>query len=104
MHLSIVRRHLLLATLLSGLTLCSIAQHTRNQQRPPVGTNSQVSTRSNPAGPAPAATRPARPHHLSDSALLELVEHQTFRYFWDFAHPVSGMGRERSNRSYDYGN
>lgn len=34
---------------------------------------------------------------LSDSALLDLVQKQTFRYFWDFAHPVSGMARERSN-------
>lgn len=44
-----------------------------------------------------------RPMHLSDSALLELVQKQTFRYFWDFAHPVSGMARERSNVSYGYG-
>lgn len=34
---------------------------------------------------------------LSDSALLDLVQQQTFRYFWDFAHPVSGLSRERSN-------
>jgi hypothetical protein len=40
---------------------------------------------------------------LSDSALLDLVQKQTFRYFWDFAHPVSGMARERSNVSYGYG-
>lgn len=39
---------------------------------------------------------------LSDSALLDLVERQTFRYFWDFADPVSGMARERSNIT-DYG-
>ena len=39
----------------------------------------------------------ARPKNLSDSALLDLVQKQTFRYFWDFAHPVSGMARERSN-------
>ncbi len=38
-----------------------------------------------------------RPTNLSDSALLDLVQRQTFRYFWDFAHPVSGMARERSN-------
>ena len=35
--------------------------------------------------------------NLSDSALLDVVERQTFRYFWDFAHPVSGLARERSN-------
>ena len=39
----------------------------------------------------------ARPKNLSDSALLDLVQKQTFRYFWDFAHPVSGLARERSN-------
>lgn len=42
-------------------------------------------------------------HGLSDSALLDLVERQTFRYFWDFGHPVSGLARERSNNTFDYG-
>lgn len=46
----------------------------------------------------------ARPKDLSDSALLDLVQKQTFRYFWDFAHPVSGMARERSNEDFGYGN
>jgi hypothetical protein len=41
--------------------------------------------------------------NLSDDQLLELVQKQTFRYFWDFAHPVSGLARERSNTSFDYG-
>lgn len=41
--------------------------------------------------------------NLSDTALLTLVQKQTFRYFWDFAHPVSGMARERSNLAYGYG-
>ena len=40
---------------------------------------------------------------LSDSALLDVVQQQTFKYFWDFASPVSGMARERSNVAYDYG-
>ncbi len=40
---------------------------------------------------------------LSDSALLDVVQKQTFRYFWDFAHPVSGMARERSNTDFNYG-
>ena len=34
---------------------------------------------------------------LSDTALLELVQRQTFRYFWHGAHPVSGLALERSN-------
>ncbi|MEI9934634.1 MAG: glucoamylase family protein [Ferruginibacter sp.] len=33
---------------------------------------------------------------ISDSALLTLVQQQTFKYFWDFGHPVSGMARERN--------
>ena len=41
--------------------------------------------------------------NLTDEQLLDLVQKQTFRYFWDFAHPVSGMARERSNKSFDYG-
>ena len=45
-----------------------------------------------------------RPKNLSDTALLELVQKQTFRYFWDFGHPISGLPRERSNVAYDYGN
>jgi hypothetical protein len=44
-----------------------------------------------------------RPRNLSDEQLVDLVQRQTFKYFWDFGHPVSGMARERSNRSYDYG-
>ena len=28
---------------------------------------------------------------MSDDSLLTLLQHQTFRYFWDFAHPVSGL-------------
>lgn len=34
---------------------------------------------------------------ISDSALLDLVEQQTFKYFYDFGHPVSGMARERNS-------
>jgi len=32
---------------------------------------------------------------ISDEELLTLVQKQTFRYFYDYAHPVSGMARER---------
>lgn len=34
---------------------------------------------------------------LNDEDLLEMTQRATFRYFWDFGHPVSGMARERSN-------
>jgi len=33
---------------------------------------------------------------ISDDALLTLVEQQTFKYFWDFGHPTSGLARERN--------
>lgn len=39
---------------------------------------------------------------LDDEALLELVQKQTFRYFWDFAHPVSALARDRSGPSPGY--
>ena len=34
---------------------------------------------------------------IADNALLDLVQQQTFKYFWDYGHPVSGLARERSN-------
>jgi hypothetical protein len=34
---------------------------------------------------------------ITDEALLTKIQAQTFKYFWDFGHPVSGMARERSN-------
>lgn len=33
---------------------------------------------------------------ITDEELLTLVQQQTFKYFWDFAHPVSGLARERN--------
>lgn len=33
---------------------------------------------------------------VSDDQLLTIVQQQTFKYFWDFAHPASGMARERN--------
>ncbi|MBT2563468.1 Ig-like domain-containing protein [Pedobacter sp. ISL-68] len=33
---------------------------------------------------------------ISDDDLLTLVQKQTFKYFWDFAHPTSGLARERN--------
>ena len=38
----------------------------------------------------------------SDDDLLDLVQRQTLAYFWDFAHPASGMARERSNPAHNY--
>ncbi len=33
---------------------------------------------------------------IADNALLDLIQRQTFKYFWDFGHPVSGLARERN--------
>jgi hypothetical protein len=33
---------------------------------------------------------------ITDEELLTLVQSQTFKYFWDFGHPASGMARERN--------
>ena len=36
---------------------------------------------------------------ISEEDLLTKVQQQTFKYFWDFAEPVSGMARERNTSS-----
>jgi len=41
--------------------------------------------------------KPEAELQLTDEKLLDLVQHQTFKYFYDFAHPVSGMARERNS-------
>lgn len=33
---------------------------------------------------------------ISNNLLLDKVQQQTFKYFWDFGHPVSGLARERN--------
>ena len=38
-----------------------------------------------------------QPQQLTDTELLDLVQRNTFKYFWDFAHPISGLALERSN-------
>lgn len=37
----------------------------------------------------------ATTHILSDEEFLDMTQRATFRYFWDYAHPVSGLARER---------
>ncbi|WP_454814125.1 glucoamylase family protein [Labrys neptuniae] len=38
---------------------------------------------------------------LPDEELLEAVQRQTFRFFWEGAEPASGMARDRSTRTVD---
>lgn len=42
------------------------------------------------------------PTPLSDEQLVDLVEKQTFKYFWDYAEPNSGMARERYHPDGNY--
>lgn len=42
---------------------------------------------------------PAELAALPDDELLEAVQRQTFRYFWDAAHPDSGLARDRITRN-----
>ncbi|MBL7810411.1 MAG: T9SS type A sorting domain-containing protein [Saprospiraceae bacterium] len=52
----------------------------------------------NPAGEsAPSVVDSALCVPMTDEQLLEMTQRETFRYFWDYGHPVSGMARERSN-------
>ncbi|MFH1747189.1 MAG: glucoamylase family protein [Planctomycetota bacterium] len=44
------------------------------------------------SGPSQIAS--ARYNGFTDDQLLDWIQQQTFRYFWDFAHPVSGMARD----------
>jgi hypothetical protein len=34
-------------------------------------------------------------YEMNDDQLLTMLQEATFRYFWDYAHPVSGLARER---------
>lgn len=36
---------------------------------------------------------------INDNALLDTIQKRTFKYFWDYGHPVSGLARERSNEA-----
>jgi len=42
-----------------------------------------------------ASSNSLQPAPLSDEALLDTLQYQTFQYFWEGAEPTSGMARER---------
>ena len=37
----------------------------------------------------------ATTHEMSDEEFLDMVQRSTFRYFYDYGHPISGLSRER---------
>jgi len=43
-----------------------------------------------------SGTASSSTHELNDDELLDMVEEATFRYFWDYAYPYSGLARERT--------
>jgi len=45
---------------------------------------------------APSDTLSGRAKPMDDEDFLDMVQAYTFRYFWDFAHPESGLTRERN--------
>lgn len=63
------------------------------------GTKSAATRRVTSAAKGSRATRsstdPRTIAALPDDALLEIVQRQTFRYFWEGAHPVSGLAFDR---------
>ncbi len=50
---------------------------------------------------APSEVVSAQWNGLSDEYLLDWVQQETFRYFWDYGHPVSGLAREGLTHGYD---
>jgi hypothetical protein len=48
-----------------------------------------------PAGAAALQASPASLADLPDDDLIEVVQRQTFKFFWDGAHPVSGLALDR---------
>jgi hypothetical protein len=70
-----MKKAFVLAGLLNGIFFFSLAQADRKNKN--------------------EMTLVERPTHLSDFALLNLVEKQTFNYFWKGAEPLSGMAPER---------
>lgn len=67
----------------------------------PLGTNLSLQYRftalntANQASP-PSGSVATATYEMSDEELMDMVQEYTFRYFWDFAHPVSGLARERN--------
>ncbi|WP_222707009.1 glucoamylase family protein [Neolewinella aurantiaca] len=53
-----------------------------------VGSGGQLGT--------PSDTVTATTFEMNDSMLLDMVQAYTFRYFYDFGHPTSGLARERN--------
>src|SRR5690606_29530429 len=47
-------------------------------------------------------TEQATTEKLTDEQLVDVVQKETFKYFWDFAEPNSGLARERYHPDGNY--
>ena len=56
-----------------------------------------VSLRSGATQPPESVAVCARTRAMNDEELLTSVQEATFRYFWHYGHPVSGLARERTD-------
>ena len=84
-------------TIVSMLTWVATALTATAQPTSIVSAN--LAAKNSPLGSA--SNNPNNP--IQDSIWMDSVQKQTIKYFWDFAHPTSGLARERSNVAYDYG-
>ena len=62
-----------------------------------------AANRNNPQMPASRKHLPKQKlsASLPDEALMDLVQRQTFRYFWEGAHPACGLARDRTGLTMD---
>lgn len=61
-----------------------------------LATGCSKGSNNNPPAPVTITDTADKFPRITDSALLDLVQSQTLKYFWDFGHPNSGMIRERT--------
>jgi hypothetical protein len=82
-------------TVTPATNLDGIARHSLRISSELKGTGGEVFTGTPETFYTVIDPEPAFPA-ISDEELLTLVQQQTFKYFWDFGHPASGMARERN--------
>lgn len=54
---------------------------------------------SEPFNPVPVDDGPVAATPLTDEEIMDLTQRETFKYFWNFAHPTSGAAKERYHPS-----
>ncbi len=99
---SFFKFHILLIAVAVSCSAIAKTSNTLPKGEPKSNVNAPVATASKAS---PSIEIPNKINlSTEDNILLDSVQQQTIKYFWDFAHPTSGLARERSNVAYDYGN